>query len=144
MDERYIKTSYPRTTLRTHPEPTAEALAVVPEGSDVEILERGQKYCKVTAWHAEQGYVTGYVANKFIYGSQASTEKKNPHTRSLTCEVCGSPTTEYLPAARGGYLYLYAGFLTQYQLKARVCIECGNVKFCVDGEDLQALQEKHR
>jgi len=143
MDERYVKTTYPRTTLRSNPEPTSEALAVMPEGSDVEILERGQKYCKVTAWHAEQGYVTGYVANHFIGVLQAAAMNRDKFAR-MGCVVCGSSTVEYMAAAPYGNVYLATGAFSGVALKAKLCLECGNVTFAVPEDDLQLLRDRKK
>ena len=66
MSERVVQTSVPRTNLRAEPHPAGDIVAVLVEGTEIEILESTGRYVKVRACNPEQGTITGFVATHMV------------------------------------------------------------------------------
>lgn len=139
LSKEYERTSLPRTIVRAEPSPTADVVATVPEGTDLEVLSVGEAYREVSVWLPERGQVTGYVeSRKLGYEPFIQPQGNEP---VVTC-TCGASDWRIFSVrdGRGYRLNIATGFFSSVYAQARVCMTCGRIEQYIDKDDIERLR----
>lgn len=146
---RRLFTTAPITRVRVSDEPHADVVAELQKGSEVEVHYEGEAFLQVSAWHPEQGKVSGWVHKSFVgLDREVVKEIKLPKLTLPPCNACGTENWVTMGYTNVGYHnsvpHLYLGFLESIQVKARVCLKCGQVQLCLDQKGMDQLSEWRR
>ena len=139
VERQYERTNLPRTIVRAEASPTADVVATVPEGTELEILSVGDAYREVSVWLPERGHVRGYVeSRKLGYEPLIQPQENVP---AATC-ICGASDWRIFSVrdGRGYRLNIATGFFSSVLAQARVCMACGRIEQYVDKDDIERLR----
>ncbi|MEW6522185.1 MAG: SH3 domain-containing protein [Bacillota bacterium] len=134
------------TKLRKEPHADGEVVGELPQGTPVDLVQRGERFSLVTARHPELGQISGYAHNSFLQGAAPPRALEKSPKPEVRCRACGGtewstvPTHHRKPADFGSIPYAVLGLLHSVQIKARICMACGLVEPCLDGEGLEMLR----
>lgn len=143
-DSGRLFTTAPVTRLRVEDSPNAEVVAELPTGTEVEVYQDGAKYVKVSAWHPEQGKVSGWVYKSFL-GLTVKTAEEASGARFAQppCPACGAQDWFLVECGSGTIsdIHVPISFFESIPVKARVCRACGLYQRCLDQKGMDRLDE---
>jgi len=134
------------TKIRQEPHANAELVGTLPEGIELDVIEKGPDYSKVSGWHPEDGHIAGYVHNSLVVWIKPPLPKLEPEIipeyEIPPCNLCGSSQWVILPyreSSWGNEQNLMIAGEKPLPVRARVCRQCAQVQLCLDHEGLHRL-----
>lgn len=134
------KTHAKETRLRREPDHAAETLAVLPPGTEVQVLEEHERFLKVHVRDAFRDQI-GYVAAGFLEFEPPPDPDERP---VVPCPHCQGTDFGVFPVSSHGAMYIVTGLLSYHEVMARVCLDCGQVEFCVRPDSLPELRQARK
>lgn len=139
MGKQYEKTHLPRTIVRAEASTTADVVATVPEGTELEILSVGEAYREVSVWLPERGHVRGYVESRKLGYEPLVQPQENGVVATCTCGASDWRTFS-VRDGRGYRLNIATSFFSSVFAQARVCMACGRIEQYIDKDDIKTLR----
>ena len=125
------------TRVRAEGSPSAEVVAELPRGTEVEVLIKGEPFVQISAWHAERGRVAGYVHSSFLSGLEGTeTAPERPQIVDPRCNACGALNWVHTPAER----FIHLSLLNLVGVRNRICMSCGLVQECIGAKEIEEVK----
>lgn len=136
-----LKTVGKETKVRVAPRHDADILSVLPEGTEVEVLEQEGRFVRIRRRDSFAD-VCGWVASGFL-GREPEALPPVAHRPLQPCQRCLANEWGIVPVGLGGQTApsFTLGFFEYQRLMARVCLGCGYTELTVTAEGLESVRE---
>ncbi len=138
-----VKVIVPRLIVRSEPSPEGAILIELPEGTELEVVQRQLRYTRVR-YLGESRTVEGWASTNMLSIGQF------PEGRMMLCPVCQEDSWKALHAGVQTSLAFFAPVHlgkheifsaddSHLDLEARVCLGCGYVSWFVPPSEMRKL-----
>ena len=125
------------TRVRAEGNSSAEVVAELPKGTELDVHVKVDPFVQISAWHPELGQVSGWVHKNFVssFGESASVPERSLFA-DPSCVACGALNWVHTNSDR----FLHLALLHMVAIKYRICLSCGLVQECIGAKEAEELR----